>query len=220
MFILALNTGLPRLIRDVEKRDLIDWAHPSHYETCGKTLGVIGAGAIGQEVIRLARALGMTVRVTSKSPHTWADKEIQQVDLPELLAQSHFVSLHVPLNDDTTKLIGAKNLALMRPGAYLINTSRGGLVDHVELADVLESGRLSGAALDVQEPEPLGNDHVLWTKENVILTPHLGWKALESRRRLIDTVAANIQAFVKNEPINVVKGSFRPANGASQAPTP
>jgi glycerate dehydrogenase len=208
MFVLAMSTGLPRLIRDVEKGDRTDWARPSHFEASGKTLGVIGAGAIGGEVIRLARAMGMAVRVYSRSKRTWPDGGIRQVTLPELLAESHFVSLHVPLTDETRRLICTETLAQMRRGAYLINTGRGDLVEHHHLADALASGQLAGAALDVQDPEPLPDGHVLWSMDNVILTPHLGWKALESRHRLVVTVAENIRAFRENAPINAVNRSL------------
>lgn len=209
-FILALSTGMHRLIRSVAARDFADFKdglRPAHSEVHGKTLGVIGAGAIGKRVIRLARAFDMTILVYNRSAGTWADEEIKQVGLEELLAVSHFVSLHCPLADNTRHLIREETIRAMKRGAYLINTARGGLVNHEDLADAIESGQLAGAALDVQDPEPLPEDHVLWTTQNVILTAHIGWKAIEARKRLVEAVAGNIRAFLNGTPTNVVKGS-------------
>lgn len=206
--ILALSTGMHRLIRSVEARDFADFQvrlRPSHSEVQGKILGVIGAGAIGRRVIRLARAFDMTVLVYNRSARRWADEEIKQVWLEELLAESHFVSLHCPLTDDTRHLIRTETICGMMRGAYLINTARGGLVDHEDLAKALESGQVAGAALDVQDPEPLPEKSILWSMENVILTPHIGWKAIEARQRLVEAVAGNIRAFLSGTPTNVVQ---------------
>ena len=96
-------------------------------------------------------------------------------------------------------------LAAMKPGAFLVNTSRGGLVDHTALTAALERGHLAGAALDVQEPEPLPEEHPLWSRSDVILTPHMGWKALEARARLIGIVAENVAGFAAGTPVNVVR---------------
>lgn len=207
-FILALSTGMHRLIRSVEARDLADFQdrlRPLHWEVQEKTLGVIAAGAIGERVIRLARAFDMAVIVYNRSPRTWADKEIKQVSLEELLAKSNFVSLHCPLAENTQHLIRAETIRHMKRSPYLINTARGGLVNQDDLVEALESGRIAGAALDVQDPEPLPEDHVLWSMENVILTPHIGWKAIEARKRLVEKVTDNIRAFLSGAPTNVVK---------------
>lgn len=205
--ILALSTGMHRLIRSVAARDFADFQgglRPLHWEAQGKTLGVIGAGAIGERVIRLARAFDMAVLVYNPSPRTWADRGISQVSLEELLAKSNFVSLHCPLADDTHHLIRSKTIRDIKQGAYLINTARGSLVNQEDLVEALESGQLAGAALDVQDPEPLPEDHVLWSMENVILTPHIGWKSIEARQRLVEKVAGNIRAFLNGTPTNVV----------------
>lgn len=206
-FILALSTGMNRLIRNVTVRDLADFQAQLRYlhsDVEGKTLGVIGAGAIGERVIRLARAFDMAVRVYSPSPRSWSDKEIQQVELEEVLEASHFVSLHRPYKNDTVPLIRAETIGQMKQRPYLVNTARGRLVNHEDLAEALESGQLAGAALDVQYPEPLPEDHVLWSMENVILTPHIGWKSIEARKRLVEKVAENIKGFLSGPPINVV----------------
>ena len=207
-FILALSTGMHRLIRSVEAGDLADFQdrlRPLHGEVQNKTLGVIAAGAIGERVIHLARAFDMAVIVYNRSPRTWADKEIKQVSLEELLAKSNFVSLHCPLADNTHHLIRAETISQMKRSPFLINTARGGLVNQDDLVKALKSGQIAGAALDVQEPEPLPKDDALWSMENVILTAHIGWKAIEARKRLVDKVTENIRAFLDGAPTNVVK---------------
>lgn len=209
-FVLMLSTGVDRLIRSVEtgdQGDFRDRLRPLHSEVRGKTLGVIGAGTIGRRVIRLARAFGMKVLVYSRSQRRWEDPEIVQVELKRLLAGSDFVSLHCPLSDDTRHLIRAETLDAMKPGACLVNTARGGLVEPRDLAEALDSGRLAAAALDVQDPEPLPEDSVLWSMDSVILTPHIGWKAIEARQRLIAAVAENVKAFLDGAPIHLVRPS-------------
>jgi lactate dehydrogenase-like 2-hydroxyacid dehydrogenase len=206
-FILALSTGVFKLIRNVAVGDLEDFhrgLRPRSSELFGKTLGVIGAGAIGGRVIRLARAFEMNVLVHKPSPGSWNDDGIKQVGLAELLANSHFVTLHCLLNEHTRHIIRAETLRGMKKGAYLINTARGGLVHQGDLAAAVASGQIAGAALDVQDPEPPPPDDALWSMPDRILTPHVGWKALEARRRLIAGVARNIRAFLDGEPVNVV----------------
>ncbi len=206
-FILALSTGVSNLIRNVAAGDLEDFydgLRPRSSEVLGKTVGVIGAGAIGGRVIQLARAFEMNVLVHKRTPASWDDDGINQVSLAELLAKSHFVTLHCPLNKSTHHIIRTETLRGMKKGAYLINTARGGLVHQEDLAAAVASGWIAGAALDVQDPEPLPRDSALWSMPESILTPHIGWKALEARQRLIAAVAANIRAFLDGAPINVV----------------
>jgi len=170
-----------------------------HFELGGKTIGLIGgSGGIGSKVASLAEAMGMKVIITSRSPKPNA------VPLEELLRTSDFVSLHCPLNDETRGIINKATLGLMKPTAFLINTGRGPLVKEDELIEVLKAGQIAGAGLDVQEVEPPANDSPLYQLENVILTPHIGWKRLETRQRLMDIVTANLDAFAKGNPINVV----------------
>lgn len=213
---IALSTGMHRLLRSVAFSDLTDFQHyvrPMHMELQGKTLGVIGAGTIGQEVIRLARALGMLVSAFNPSPRHWLDKGITQRGLQDVFAESDFISLHCPYieaSENSTKmptrhLINAETIACMKRRPFLINAARGGLVNHDDLVRALVSGKISGAALDVQDPEPLPPGHALWSMENVIITPHIGWKSLEARRRLVQELARNISAFLNGTPINVVR---------------
>ena len=172
-----------------------------HAEVNGKTLGVIGAGHIGKEVIRVARALDMEVLAYSRTPK---DDGVCYVGLDELLSRSDFVSLHCPLSDQTRHLINADTLAKMKPTACLINTSRGALVDEPALIAALQNGVIAGAGLDVQETEPPAADNPLYDMDNVILTPHMGWKGLETRQRLVALLAGNIRSYLEGRPIHVV----------------
>jgi len=170
-----------------------------HFELKGRTLGLIGgSGGIGSMVAELATALGLKVIITSRSPKPNA------VPLEELLRTSDFVSLHCPLNAETKHIIKKETLELMKPSAFLINTGRGSLIDEAALIEALKSGKIAGAGLDVQETEPPESDNPLYTLPNVILTPHIGWKRLETRQRLMDIVAANVTAFLDGNPVNVV----------------
>jgi len=175
-----------------------------HFEVQKKTLGVIGSGAIGQQVIKIARSLGMDILVYSRTLKQWDDPNIQSVSLEELLMKSDFITIHCPLTSDTKYLINKDRLNLMKTTAYIINTSRGSIIKETDLIEALQNGRIAGAALDVQDPEPPEFDNPLFAIENVILTPHIGWKCLESRQRLLDLLADNIKFFVQGKPINVV----------------
>jgi glycerate dehydrogenase len=175
-----------------------------HFELNGKTLGVIGFGEIGRRVIAIARLLGMRIIVHSRTPRPGVEPGVSFVSLEELLRQSDFVSLHCPLNDATRHMINAERLALMKPTAFIINTSRGPLINEPDLIDALTRGTIAGAGLDVQEQEPPQPESQLYSLENVILTPHIGWKRLETRQRLIGLTAANIASFIKGAPVNVV----------------
>ncbi|MCI8454044.1 MAG: D-2-hydroxyacid dehydrogenase [Lachnospiraceae bacterium] len=174
-----------------------------HVELNGKTLGIVGAGNIGREVMKIARALDMQVLVFTRTPR--ADEEgIRYTDLETVLKNSDYVSLHCPLMPQTKHLINQKTLSLMKPTAFLVNTSRGALVDEAALIQALKDGTIAGAGLDVQETEPPVEDNPLYTLPNVILTPHMGWKGLETRQRLVSILAANIRAFLDGKPENVV----------------
>ncbi|MBE6043835.1 NAD(P)-dependent oxidoreductase [Clostridium thermopalmarium] len=175
-----------------------------HFEIQNKTLGVIGAGSIGQQVIKIARALGMNVLVYSRTPKHWEDPNIKFVSLEELLKNSDFVSLHCPLTPSTKHIINKDRLNMMKPSAFIINTSRGALINENDLIEALREKRIAGAALDVQDPEPPAITNPLFEIDNVILTPHIGWKCFESRQRLIQLLADNIKAFIEGNPINVV----------------
>ncbi len=175
----------------------------NHVEVNEKTLGIIGAGNIGREVIKIAQALDMKILVYTRTPRE-DTSSIRYVDLPTLLKESDYVSLHCPLTPQTRHLINQETLRLMKSTAFLINTSRGALIDEPALIDALKHGIIAGAGLDVQETEPPASDSPLYTLDNVILTPHMGWKGLETRERLVSILAGNIRAFFDGNPVNVV----------------
>lgn len=175
----------------------------SHTEVNGKTLGVIGAGHIGMEVIKVARALGMNILVHTRTPKDDGDG-IRHVSLDELLENSDYITLHCPLNDQTKHIINKEAIGKMKPSAVIVNTGRGPLINEADLCEALAAKRIAGAGLDVQEVEPPAEDSPLYTLDNVIITPHMGWKGLETRQRLVGIIRDNVQAFFKGEPINVV----------------
>ena len=177
------------------------------FDLHGKTLGLIGHGDLGRRVQALAEAFGMKVLV-ARSLRPEARDEPGRVPLEELLARSDLISLHCPLTPQTDKLVNAEFLAAMKPGAGLINTARGGLVDEPALARALRDGTLGGAALDVLSQEPPPADHPLLADDlpNLILTPHSAWVSRESRQRLLDGVVSNLRAWKSGRPENVVNG--------------
>ena len=175
----------------------------SHTEVNGKTLGVVGAGHIGMEVIKVAKALGMNILVHTRTPKADGDG-IRYVSLDELLENSDYITLHCPLNDKTKHMINKETIAKMKPSAVIVNTGRGPLINEADLCEALAAKRIAGAGLDVQEVEPPAEDSPLYTLDNVIITPHMGWKGLETRQRLVGIIRDNVQAFFKGEPINVV----------------
>ncbi len=163
-------------------------------EIAGKTLGIIGYGELGQAVARVAEAFGMMVLVAQRAGIPAAPG---RVPLHEMLPQLDVLSLHCPLSPETRGLIGAQELALMKPDALLINTARGGVVDEVALAEALRNGRLGGVGVDVlrEEPPVHGNPLLAGDAPNLIVTPHIAWASRESRQRLVDETAENIRAF-------------------------
>lgn len=174
-----------------------------HVEVNGKTLGVIGYGNIAKEIIKVAQALGMKVLVATRTSR--ADVEnIHFTTNEEVFMQSDFISLNCPLNEATRHMINKETLAMMKPTAYLINTARGALIDEKALIDALQNNVIAGAGLDVQEVEPLDDASPLYTMDNVIITPHMGWRGLETRQRLVSLIQDNIRAFSKGQPINRV----------------
>ena len=169
-------------------------------ETAGKTLGLIGFGDIGRLTASLATALGMNVVATdpavpADSP-LWRERKVRALPLAELLAEADVVSLHVPLTAGTRGLLDDERLGLMKAGAVLINSSRGGVVDEAALAQALRSGRLAGAALDVFAEEPLAAGSALADVPNLILTPHVGGLTAESNQRVSSMVADRVSRFL------------------------
>lgn len=173
----------------------------------GMTLGLIGRGSLGQGVARLAEAFGM--RVLFAEHKGAAQVREGYVAFDAVLAESDALSLHCPLTDATRGLIGADELARMKPGAFLINTARGGLVDEAALAACLRGGRLGGAAFDVLSVEPPPDDHPLLAPDllalpNFIVTPHVAWASAPAMQALADQLIDNIEAFARGEPVNRV----------------
>lgn len=206
-FILNLSSSLVQQQIMLERKNFDNFTkflQLPHFELQGKTLGIIGGGAIGRQAIKIALTLGMNILVYDLAPKPTVAPGVRYVSLEELLAGSDFVSIHCPLNATTKHLVNKETLALMKPTAFIINTSRGPLIKEVDLIEALQNGKIAGAGLDVQEQEPPELDNPLFTMDNVIMTPHIGWKRLESRQRLIKIVADNIGAFIKGIPTNIV----------------
>ena len=206
MMILNFASTMQKQIGMLAKGDrsnFTKYLQVSHTEVNGKTLGVVGAGHIGMEVIKVAKALGMNILVYTRTPKADGDG-IRYVSLDELLENSDYITLHCPLNDQTKYMINKETIAKMKPNAVIINTGRGPLINEADLCEALAAKRIAGAGLDVQEVEPPAEDSPLYTLDNVIITPHMGWKGLETRQRLVGIIRDNVQAFFKGEPINVV----------------
>lgn len=171
-------------------------------ELCGKTMGIVGYGAIGRRVGDMARAFGMKVLVCGRRPIP--DGDVEQVPFDELLRRADVVSMHCPLNADSAGMMDAAAFAKMKQGAIFINTSRGGLVDEQALRAALDSGHLMGAGVDVLQIEPMREDCPLLGAPNLLITPHVAWAGVETRRRLMGVVAENIRQFLNGTPINRV----------------
>ena len=186
-----------------DRSNFTKYLQVSHTEVNGKTLGVIGAGHIGMEVIKVAKALGMNILVHTRTPKADGDG-IRYVSLDELLENSDYITLHCPLNEQTKYMINKEAISKMKTSAVIVNTGRGPLINEADLCEALAAKRIAGAGLDVQEVEPPAEDSPLYTLDNVIITPHMGWKGLETRQRLVGIIRDNVQAFFKGEPINVV----------------
>ena len=206
MMMLNLSSTMQTQIKMLGKGDRSNFTQHlqvPHVELNGKTLGVVGYGNIGRQVIRVGQALDMKVLCYTRTARP--DQEnLSFVPLETLLKESDFISLHCPLNDKTRHMINEETLSLMKPSAFLINTSRGALIDEPALIRALSEKKIAGAGLDVQETEPPAEDNPLYTLENVILTPHMGWKGLETRQRLVGVVADDIRGFFEGKPVNVV----------------
>lgn len=163
-----------------DRRNFTDHLLVPHGEVNGKVLGIIGAGHIGREVMKIAIALGMEIVVYTRTPRPDED-HITYTDLETVLKTCDYLSIHCPLTEKTRHLIDRDAIALMKPSACIINTARGAIIDETALIEALQQHRLAGAGLDVQEVEPPVADSPLYTMEHVILTPHMGWKGLETR---------------------------------------
>ena len=179
------------------------WDTPQ-MELAGKTIGIIGFGSIGQAVGRLAKVLGMEVITYSRSIRPEGKEIAEYVDLDTLLARSDVISLHCPLFPETEKMINAHTIGKMKDGVILLNTSRGGVIDEMAVAEGLRSGKIRSAAVDVVSEEPMRRENPLLTAPNCIITPHMAWAPIETRQRLLGVVAENIRGFLEGTPRNVV----------------
>lgn len=187
--------------------DFSFWDKPL-VELDGLTLGIVGFGAIGRRVARLAQALGMQVLVHTANPGKYSSsgdgQQVRFVALDELFRAADVLTLHCPLTEETRNLVDARRLDLMKPSAYLINTGRGPLIDEAALAAALNASRIAGAGLDVLSVEPPPAANPLLQAANCVITPHIAWATRAARERLMATAAANVRAFLAGEPRNLV----------------
>lgn len=180
--------------------DFCYWNKPL-FELSGKTLGIFGYGNIGKKVAEIGKAFGMNVICCTRTSKEGMPK---QVTFEELLKQSDFVSLHAPLTDQTKNIINKDSLKLMKPTAYLINTARGGFIVEEDLAECLKNHTIAGYAADVITQEPMKKDFPLLNLDNCIITPHVAWAPLETRKRLQGIALNNLKAWINGNPVNKV----------------
>jgi glycerate dehydrogenase len=204
--LLTLTNHAEMYAADVTQKwpNAADWTywHNPLMELSGKTMGIVGFGAIGGQVAKIAQAFGMTtVSTTEKEAPQYLD---EKVDFATLLRKSDVISLHCPLNEATKELINAATLSQMKRSAFLINTARGGLINEPDLADALKAGVIAGAGLDVLTQEPPSANNSLFITKNCYITPHQAWASFDARQRLMDLAVKNVDAFLAGKPINEV----------------
>lgn len=187
------------------------WQKSTHFcpldfgieELSGKILGIVGFGELGRAVAEMAKAFGMEVLIAE---HKGSPARTGRLAFDQVICQADFLTLHCPLLEETRNLISLREFELMKPTAYLINTARGGVVNEKELLRSLSSGRIAGAATDVLQSEPPvhGNALLQYSHPNLIITPHVAWASRQSRQRMLDQIAVNIQNFLQKKPFNQV----------------
>ena len=185
----------------------IDWCYWNYplIELSGKTMGIIGYGKIGQGTGKIAQALGMKIlAVDSYENKELESNTMKYVDMDTLLANADVITLHCPLFENTMGIINKNTIAKMKDGVMIINNSRGPLIVEEDLAEALNSGKIAGAAVDVVCSEPIREDNPLLKAKNCIITPHISWAPIESRRRLMDIAVNNLEKFLAGSPINIV----------------
>ncbi|MBQ8174712.1 MAG: hydroxyacid dehydrogenase [Clostridia bacterium] len=206
--VLSLATHLPDFNRHVSsgtysKGDAANYLVPVYRELAGKTWGVVGYGAIGSQVARVAEALGCRVLVCREHPKG----EPNEVDIDTLCRESDVISLHTPLTEGTRGMIDARRLSMMRDGVILVNVARGAVTDEAAVAEALKSGKLGGLGVDVYSVEPFREDHPFYAIKDaprVSFTPHMSWGAYESRVRCLNVICSNIKAFFEEKVQNRV----------------
>lgn len=206
-YILSHYNSVEKLDASVKQGDWINsptfsmLCHPTD-ELMNKTIGIIGFGSIGKRVAEIAKAFEMKILAYSRTPKN--EPDVQFVSFDELYAKSDIVTVHCPLNEQSRKMFNREAFSKMKDGAFFINTARGGVVDEDALFEALENGKLSGAAVDVLECEPMRSDCVLINAKNIIITPHTAWAPVTTRKRLLNIVCDNIDCYLNGKPKNVI----------------
>lgn len=189
-------------------KDFCYWDFPL-IELAGLTMGIIGFGKIGRAVAKIALAFDMKVEFYDITKQTDIPEGIKQVNNPDdIFSDSDVISLHCPLTEKTKQIVNTQKLKLMKKSAYLINTSRGLLIDEEALADALNSGQIAGAGLDVLMEEPPTFENILLSAQNCFITPHISWATSAARKRLMEIVIDNIKCFLINKPQNIVNNQL------------
>lgn len=223
--LLAISRRLPESLERVKKGSFMP-SGLTGFELRGKTIGVIGVGSIGTNVIKIARGFGMNAIVYKRTPDYALEKELgcKFVELPVLYQQSDIITLHIPYSTETHHFVGEEQFSQMKNGVVIINTARGALIDSMALLKALESGKVKAAGLDVLEEEPLLEeekdllsqvfekdklmtileDHMLVNHPNVIVTPHNAFNSQEALHKIVETTHQNLTGFMSNTPLNVV----------------
>lgn len=206
-FILELSSNLSKYTQSTRDGKWIESSTFTYFpykfsELAGKTLGIFGMGDIGEEVSKMGRAFGMNVIATTRTKKYV--EGVTFVDKDELFKNSDFLTFHCPLTPQTENIVNETTLSLMKPTAFLINTSRGGIIDEHALATALKTKKIAGAALDVLKTEPMDKNCPLFGIENCIITPHIAWTTVEARKRLFSIVYENLNAFLNGDTRNKV----------------
>ncbi len=188
----------------IKSPDFCYWKAPLT-ELPGKTLGIVGFGAIGKQSAKIAQAFGMNVVCFTRSPEKLKDfPEIKAVSFEELCKNSDFISLHCPLTEQTKNLINKDSINLMKNSCVVINTARGPIVNEVDMAFALKNNQISGFACDVVSVEPMQKENPLLNCPNCLITPHIAWASLETRQRLFGEIVKNLESFILGKERNIV----------------
>ncbi len=189
---------------DYSKSGVQNYLKPQFHELSGKTWGIIGCGAIGSRVAKIAQAFGCNVIVNKRNPH----RVYKNATVEEICSESDIITIHAPLNEKTRGLLNREKISKMKKSAILVNVARGAITDEEAIAEAIEKGELSGFGADVYSTEPFSENHPftrIMHRDNVCLTPHMAWAALEARKRCLDEIILNIEAFLKGEKRNRVE---------------